>query len=403
MQTLYRKLFEVQWHHDYFLIPGVVVRYPDFYNIQRMVKVFPDNQTVRLLNQHRMLFKDTPMGFVVLIEAQDLGAGKFATKVDLDPDSKFTFCWSLEDRTFVNYTNCRVNESEDAIYYFSNRTGTAIGTDVYLNKSLVPFGTPYNNQPAYWLGDMMVLGGKVYEAIEQTVPLINFAANAAKWQEVGSTVINYVNPADRMIRKGTRFVYNRPNTKPGEVITMQLLDTNGNAIQLGDQLTYRSSLNASEPVNIVLNLEQLEQGPYKLIVQELPAATQHPFYYANPMLSPFLAGAFDFFTTGAPPALTFCTKDLVTKRWILDNPNKTFMIRFRNRLTHWQYLRQDQTIFDQPPDPRPLTWFYSRYTVAGPMGTTIPMPDPTPDRIITEIDPVSQLVKNIYSKIYLAK
>jgi hypothetical protein len=402
MQIIYRNIFEVQWHHDYFLVPGPVIKYPGIYDVRRLVSIWPDDRTQRLMQQYRMVFRNTARGFAVMAEVTEVSPGSYALHIDPEPNDRFSFCWSLNDPLFVNYTNCRVNEPSASLYYLSNRTGTSIGAVAYLNKAVPAFGTAYPGQTSYWLGDTMVMGGKVYEAIEEDVPLVNYAANAAKWKQINSAVVNYINPGDRLLQQGTRFTYTRPNTLPGEWITWQLFDCNNNPVQFTGTTAYRTSMKASEQVAITLDLGWLEQGAYRMVIQQQPAPAQLSFYYYNQLGRPPIAGVCECFINGASPAFTFCKKDPATQKWIIDTPNKTFMIRFRNRLTHWQYLRQDQSIFDQPPDPRPLTWFYSGYTVPGPMGSTIPMPDPTPARIVPEINPVTHLVKNIYSKIYLA-
>jgi hypothetical protein len=118
---------------------------------------------------------------------------------------------------------------------------------------------------------------------------------------------------------------------------------------------------------------------------------------------PELYGVSEFFVSGATAAFEFIKEYPVLHRWVLDNPNKKFMIRFRNRLTRWRYLNQDQTVFNEPLLPRPLTKEYSAYSVPGPGGTTINLPDPSIASIAPEFETSTQLVKNIYSKIFLTK
>jgi hypothetical protein len=411
MQVLYRKIFEVEINHDYFLLPGGIEKYSSDYSVATIFSIRPSPDTIRLLRDLQMIFRTTASGFVLLIKSQFIkSTNVYISSVDFTADLCFTFIWTLKDPYFLNYTNQRVSENDKKIYYFSNRNGSTVGTVNYLNRPVPSFGTTYLNEPLYRLGDIVKEGGATFELIEKESPVTNFPANAALWQKINTAEVNYVNPDDRLSLQGSRYVYARPNTNPGEFITARLLDANNHEVPLGSvtgtgllQNEYRTSRDGGDPVNFILDFSRLNPGFYTLEMKEMSGITRKSFYLMDPMLQNDLYGVSSFFVSGTALPFRFISEDPASKRWKLDDPPKKFTIRFRNRLTRWKYLNQDESLFNQPPAPRPLTRSFSGYTVPGPAGTTINLPDPEVSHIYPELEGSTGLIKNIYSKIFLTK
>jgi hypothetical protein len=408
MQSVYRLLLEVEIRHDYFQLPTPGTNYPADYDISAFIEIIPSIQTAKLMRDHRMRFKATQTGFSIYAEAEFINtATGYATLIDADPNLYFSFYWILRDHRLVNYSNHRLNEKEKKIYYFNNRTASQQATIIYLNQAIPPFGTTYPNESAYHLGDIISQGGQTLEMIDMESPATNFPLHVASWQSINTAVTNYVNPFDRLTWHSTQFHHKRPNTNPGEFITYQLFDVDGLPVALqiilGTNLSeseYRASLLATDPVDHTLSLDHLQPGKYSLTINELGGPTTSSFYLLNETVQPNLFAVSEFFVSGAAAPFRFITENTTIHRWILDDPAKTFLIRFRPRLTRWKYLKQDQTLFHQAPDPRPLTKTFSNYFII--VGTnTINLPDPTVDPIIPEIDITTKLLKNIYSQIFL--
>ncbi|HEV8283027.1 MAG TPA: hypothetical protein VGQ09_01885 [Chitinophagaceae bacterium] len=411
MQIVLKKLFEVEIRHDYFLLPVATTKYTSDYDIRKIFLIEPSEETITVLHDYKMIFKTTATGFIVFVQAEFIPtANVYVSLIDFSVDLKFSFYWTLLDPLFENYTNKRVKEKEKRIYYFSNRIGTQSVGISYLNNAIVPFGTTYNGEPLYRLGDIVSESAETYEMIDKEAPVINFLANSTKWQKINTSVINYVNPDSRATLQSSRFTYQRPNSSPGEFMVANLFDVNNQPVPLGfiqgtnsPQNEYRSSFNSNDPVNFIMDFGGLSPGRYKLEINESIGITQRSFYLMDALKMPELYGVSEFFVSGATAAFEFIKEYPVLHRWVLDNPNKKFMIRFRNRLTRWRYLNQDQTVFNEPLLPRPLTKEYSAYSVPGPGGTTINLPDPSIASIAPEFETSTQLVKNIYSKIFLTK
>jgi hypothetical protein len=169
------------------------------------------------------------------------------------------------------------------------------------------------------------------------------------------------------------------------------------------QSEYHAPLSGSDPVNFILDFSRLNAGVYTLEINEISGITQKSFYLIDPLLKNDLFGVSSFFVSGSTVPFRFIKVDPVLNRWVLDDPHKKFKIRFRNRLTKWKYLNQDETIFNQPPLPRPLTKTFSGYTIPGPGGTTTNLPDPEVNKIYPELEVSTNLIKNIFSNIFLNK
>src|SRR5436190_74874 len=409
MQSVYRRLFEVEIRHDYFQLPGPGTQYPETYNIADYISIIPSVETLQKMRDHKMICKTTATGFIVYVQAEFINtATGYATLVDIDPDLVLSFYWILTDRRFINYTNHRLREKDQRIYYFSNRSASQLGGITYLNQAIPAFGTTYPGETAYHLGVIVSQGGQSFEMIDTESPAINFPANVAKWQSINAAVIHYVNPFDRLPWQSVFYHHKRSNTTPGEFIFYKLIDVNGVPVDLGfitgtnlPQEEYRAPLNASDDVDNTLNFSHVAPGTYTLQIAEGGGTTNSTFYLLNKTVQPDLFAVSELFVSGAALPFRFVTKNIALGRWILDNPAKKFLTRFRNRLTRWRYLRQDQTIFHQAPTPRPLTQTFSNYTiVVGP--NTINLPDPSVDPILPEIDVPTNFLKNIYSQIFLS-
>ena len=389
-------------------MPGATVKYPADYDLASFMEIVPSIATEKLMHDYRLRFKNTRTGFTIFAEAQFINtATGFATLIDPDPNLYFSFYWIVRDRRLLNYTNHRLKESTRNIYYFSNRTASQQGGVTYLNQAIPPFGTTYPNETAYHLGDIVSQGGQTFEMIDMESPAVNFPVNASKWQSIDAAMTNYVNPFDRLKWQSVQYRHQRSNTAPGEFITYQLTDANGVPVPLQDipgtnlsEADYRAPLFSTDPVDHTLTLDHLQPGKYTLTINEAGGPTTDTFYLLNDTLVPNLFAVSEFFVSGAAAPFRFITNNVAINRWILDDPVKNFLIRFRPRLTRWKYLKQDQTLFHQAPTPRPLTKTFSNYSiVVGP--NTINLPDPAIDPIFPDIDAPTKLLKNIFSQIFL--
>ena len=272
MRSLYRKLLEVEIRHDYFLLPGSVEKYPAGYDIFSIMTIMPSAQASKLMRDHKMVFRRTATGFIIFIQAEFIStATGFASLVDINPGISLSFYWSLKDNRFINFTNHRLREEEKKIYYFSNRSASQAGSITYLNNAIPPFGTTYPDEVLYHLGDIVSQAGETHEMIEKEAPVIGFPGVPPVWQRINTSVVNYVNPGDRLRWQFSRFHHKRSNTSPGEFITYKLFDADGQPADLGfikgtnrPQNEYRTSIITNEAVDHIIDLSHLDPGKYSM-------------------------------------------------------------------------------------------------------------------------------------------
>jgi hypothetical protein len=407
MNILYRRLLDVEIRHDYFLLPGAGVSFTEDYDVRTLLKIEPSAATRQFLHDHRMTFRTSRTGFTIFVEAEQIqGTSTFVSVVDLEADMKLSFYWYLLNPHFLNYTNHRVIENGKKIYYFSNQSASTVAPTIFLNKAIAAFGTTYLNEPLYRLGDLIHQGGETYEMIDKESPTSNFPANLSRWQKINTAVVNYVNPGDRLRWLSKTFRHQRANTSPGEFITYNVLDADGNAIALPPvtgtsqpQTEYTASVFSFKPVDHTLDLSSLHPGKYTIKINQAGPLTQESFYLLDAMNVADVFAISEFSLLGVPAGFQFAQLNATLNRWVIDNTPKNFLVRFRNRLTRWQYFRQDQSLYHES-GPRPLSFTYSAYQPVI-SGSTVNLPDPKVNRIIPDAEPATRLIRNVYSPIFL--
>ncbi|MFB6317221.1 hypothetical protein [Saccharicrinis sp. FJH54] len=120
----YRILFKINVFHHYYLDKGGI----DFdtmsdidkekqlqqYATDVFLSIRPDAKTRGLLSGHRLLFKNTRTGFMVLTSMDGSKPG-----LPLEDNLEFTFLIHLKDPDFFSYTKLEIENSGN-LYYFSN-------------------------------------------------------------------------------------------------------------------------------------------------------------------------------------------------------------------------------------------------------------------------------------------
>ena len=128
--TTYRKLFNVNIYHHYFLDDGSVAfdsspllkeAQLGNYNFEDFCKIIPSEKTQELFKGNKLVFKTTSNGFTVFSKAEETApnAGTYRPLVNLSQTTVFDFLIYVKDALFENYST--VNSKPLIPYYLSNK------------------------------------------------------------------------------------------------------------------------------------------------------------------------------------------------------------------------------------------------------------------------------------------
>ena len=123
----YRRLFDVEIAHDYFLSRGDAVLEAQadadraaltrLYSVDAFLEALPDDRTMSVLAGHKMIFRTSAAGFTVAVQL-DPSAIDVRPMVPPGADFRLTFVLRLSDTRFVNYTE--LGPVSTGFYRFGN-------------------------------------------------------------------------------------------------------------------------------------------------------------------------------------------------------------------------------------------------------------------------------------------
>jgi len=123
--SIFKPLFKINIKHNY---------YPE--GKTEDFKVIPTYETVQLLQNHGMLFRNIGSGFLVLAEVEETAPDVFALRQIPALSHHFQFMLIQQKPKFLNYTDLPFSGHRESIYYFSNLHSNQIDED----KLLYPDG-----------------------------------------------------------------------------------------------------------------------------------------------------------------------------------------------------------------------------------------------------------------------
>ncbi len=419
MSLTYKKLFEININHDYYsgLSDGL-------FNIHNDLEIFPDNPTKKILQDYRLRMIKTSSGLIIVasatpIDPTDLSLG-YKTKIAITEQIKFNFFIRIKNVFFSNFTNTRLITGENQFYYFNNLSENIATVDVdgtatdlcYLSQALPEYPSLYPDETIYQLGDLFVdSGGVNYEAITNfTPPGLGPSptdTNNANWEVIGNT-FQYISPLDLVDTNGSFFNYQADNDNPGEVVTFSLQDVHSQAINFFDSPKtsrpvnpIQAPTNASDDIIHQLDLRFLKQGIYQINASHSLSAINQDFnfFLYDRLAYPGVFGTLEIFAGDqVPSAYQFINNQIISGQPVSEIQEKTYDLRFKNRMTLWQYQQADGSLLAISNNrPRPLQKIPTAFTSDGDL-----LPDPNIYKIIPERNTVdTQLIDNIYSKTYI--
>ncbi len=152
MNTSFKILFSIELFHDY-------------YNLQESfddVEIIPTDNTKRLFKGYKIIYKSYGNKLTALA-AVDTGSNTF---IKIEEGVAFRFILKLKNPIFINISNLKIFESENQIYYFSNRSNNKKDGIYYLSGEI----PGYDENEDYEMGSLVKDDSGVYEAIQHSSP-----------------------------------------------------------------------------------------------------------------------------------------------------------------------------------------------------------------------------------------
>lgn len=309
MTTTYAILATVTLQHDYYA-DG---RCNDF-------ELVPSTETAAAMKGLFILTKTVGNTLLLLVKVNDEGA----TYVTLPADLKLSFYVELDNTNFVNYTNVPYGGS-GSIFYFSNLYKTKVGSSLYLNKRVLN----YSGATAYAIGDMVLSGGNVFEAIKPVSAGSHATSDSDYWFQRASE--QYVHSGDALqLSDGVL----RITTAPATVFDISVFGLNDATTNYDVLIRTQKQIFTQNVSTITLNLQDLPPAQYKVAVN---GVTQ--FVYIDKTASyARVFGILELYNR-FPAADDFGLLDADGAPKGLDH-----VIRFPNRLAIWKYITRTTTV-----------------------------------------------------------
>lgn len=458
MEAVYHKLLEVRIWHDYYLPADQSLlpreSFPVNYNILDFLDVVPTEECEALMNQHRLLFRRTKIGFQLIAEVFESlidGIEESQTVIPLRGNLKFSFILSLRDPYFLNYTSLPIERSLPEIYYTSNLVENSL--DLVYEENEEPERTRFLTHPLstytgnedldYRIGDLVRENtdleddnsGAVFELIHLPIEIVPSPEEEEEDSWLTGKNSQYLNKQDAVPLVGNTLIYEQANSAElaGTAFQFQVTNQIGEVQKLGNQNIPDTEIPIEAGAFPVEENEPLRQ---RLDLLNLPTGRYHLDWDVElPLEDPQLP--FDFFRIDpkkyrnpfAVVELFSIEQDLgpglgvpVANRFIenIDNPEagvlpdkisiiseKIFNIHIKNRPTHWRYFsRLDRTeLIHESEGPIPMTRAYKGFFVESETDMSkIYLPNPSirsvkEEKVIDELNEI-EFVRYV-SKIYL--
>jgi len=298
IHTIYNILFSIELGHDYY--NNSVIPFND-------IEVSPDEETTRILNGHRILYRKLKNRLVALVEIR---AGK--PFIQIAPDTRFRFYLTLKKPDFFNISSLPFFNTQGKIYYFTNKVNNEKGDRLYLNKPI----PPYDSTIEYEMCLMVKQGTKIFEAIKK-VQVNTPPANPSFWRElINARFLNYV-PGDHVeIQQGAIV------SSGGKIYTALRTVLQGQSIPVNNNSTWRE-------------LAELSYVTHEDLVPKTDDILDRK---TENKIKEKVIGVTDLFFDAAVPA----NYAMIDGTGIATERN--YFLRFKNRVTTWQYISDLNTV-----------------------------------------------------------
>ncbi|BAY23209.1 hypothetical protein NIES2100_29730 [Calothrix sp. NIES-2100] len=324
MQVLYKKILDLDIWHDYYLgQPDPPKSPPPDYDISEILTVVPTPECLRILRNLHWIFRPQPRGASIFAHVEQVSSSDFGTVIPVNRPERLTFWLVVRDRYFANFTNLPLSIPRHLIYYFSNLSGNQ-GHALFLTQPL----SVYTANTTYHLGQLVTHNGKTLEALrdhtsDSTKP------DVKNWNTL--PLSQYVTELDQLPRSGLSRTYTIPRASPHQTFGLTLLDVNKQK-SFSFEVTVPDTHTPGEPIATSLNFSGQIPGRYRLY---LDGTQVDEFVLLDPMAASNAFGLVEILLNPQLVPSAFSLLQPQNKQTLIQP--QTYIIRFKNRATHWRY------------------------------------------------------------------
>ena len=361
---IFKKLFEVQIFHDYFLTTVDGISFFDksqaekaelltkkldrnIYNINDLFTIEPVGLTKLRLREYKLIMSKTALGFIVGIEVDVVSqAGEILYKPRLELKNEVNLSFAITSKIpfFNSITNINLSSSLPSIHYFTNKGKEEFNETVGPPYTSLPISNKageHQNGLNYEMGALVDFGGTIKEALQYTD-----GNTPAHWVDIDDK--RFVNNSDKILLP-SNFNYSLKKDQNITQVDFILEDESNTVIKS----ISKSSAGALE--NVFLNFTKVDEtdensdaipaGKYQLKIKENGGPEViYQVYLNNDIYDKNIQGVIDIRLDelNSPFSLFDAGGFLKTK---IDAANQKvshpiFEIRFKNRRTYWRYNKE---------------------------------------------------------------
>ncbi len=367
---IFKRLFEVQILHDYFLTTDDGVSFfemnktnkknliskkltSNIYNIKDFFEIKPLSTTETRISEYKLIMKNTALGFLVGVEVDvEDQAGEFVYKPRYKLNENINLTFSIKQRVpfFKSITNINLRSKLPSIYYFTNKGKEEFTVPTDPSFETLPISDkalPHQDGRIYEMGALIDFGGNIKEALQYTD-----GNDANHWEEIEDR--RFVSNADKIVLP-SKFNYTIAKEQLVTQIEFILKDEDDNEVKKINQ----NGIEAIE--NIILDFtkddtsNEIVSGFYTLSVKENAGSEViHKIYLNNDIYDKNYLGIIDIRLDELNSAYSLLDADGYLNRNIdsvtLKKSHPIFELRFKNRKTYWRYNKEIEFTNDEKND-----------------------------------------------------
>ena len=361
---IFKRLFEVQILHDYFLTEtdgssffgknkaekSTQIREKLIHNLYDTRKYFaigPTEDTKRRMSEFKMIWSPTALGFIVGMEVTvENQAGDELYKPKTEFDTKLQLSFSLQPRLpfYEAITNLSFHPPLPAKFYFTNKDKEEFDENAvpnYTSLSLAKKVRTHQSGSEYEMGDLVDFAGVVKEALQKTD-----GNTPAHWENTEDK--RFITEADRLLLPH-KFAYTLKKEDGTTDLTAKLEDPLGTEVKT-------VNLSSADPlVNPVLsfikmddadeNSAEIASGDYKLKITVGGAAEiTYEILLDDDLYNTDGKGIVDIRADEPDSPFSLLDAAGFLKSRIdaanVKTPHPVFELRFKNRRTYWRYRKE---------------------------------------------------------------